>query len=132
MSDPARVTYSPSIQYLPFGMSGVVRCFIQASPPFQFVIWTKDRRKFDPNEHYGVIALSNGSLEFQRVSHESQGRYRCTPYNLHGTAGGSTVMEVLVRGIHYLQEFLSQLKVNFTKTTEIQKITLYLKRFYNS
>ncbi|XP_054162943.1 protein turtle-like [Oppia nitens] len=94
---PARVTYSPSMQYLPFGLSGVVRCFIQASPPFQFVTWTRDRRAFDPIDHPGVKALTNGSLLFERVTHEHQGRYRCTPYNLHGTAGTSSVMEVFVR-----------------------------------
>jgi hypothetical protein len=96
--DPARVTYSPTIQYLPHGLSGIVRCFIQASPPFQFVTWTKDRRPFDPNSTPGVVTLNNGSLLFQRVSHEHQGRYRCTPYNFHGTTGTSNAMEVLVRG----------------------------------
>ncbi|XP_054162906.1 protein turtle homolog B-like isoform X2 [Oppia nitens] len=94
---PARVTYSPTIQYLPHGLSGIVRCFIQAMPPFQFITWTKDRRPFDPNATPGVVTLNNGSLLFQRVSHEHQGRYRCTPYNLHGTAGTSNAMEVLVR-----------------------------------
>ncbi|XP_071040186.1 protein turtle [Parasteatoda tepidariorum] len=94
---PARITYSPTIQYLPLGLSGVVRCYVQASPPFQFITWTKDRRPFDPNATPGVVTLNNGSLLFQRVSHEHQGRYRCTPYNIHGTAGTSNVMEVLVR-----------------------------------
>ncbi|RWS31959.1 protein turtle-like protein [Leptotrombidium deliense] len=93
----ARVTYSPTIQYLPLGLSGIVRCFVQASPGFQFITWTKDRRPFDPNATPGVVTLNNGSLLFQRVSHEHQGRYRCTPYNIHGTAGTSNVMEVLVR-----------------------------------
>jgi hypothetical protein len=32
-----------------------------------------------------------------QVSQENQGRYTCTPYNVHGTAGSSAVMEVLVR-----------------------------------
>ncbi|XP_035210600.1 protein turtle-like isoform X3 [Stegodyphus dumicola] len=94
---PARVTYSPTIQYLPLGLSGVVRCYVQASPPFQFITWTKDRRPFDPNATPGVVTLNNGSLLFQRVTHKHQGRYRCTPYNIHGTAGTSNVMEVLVR-----------------------------------
>jgi hypothetical protein len=96
--DPARVTYSPTIQYLPHGLSGIVRCFVQASPAFQFITWTKDRRPFDPNSTPGVVTLNNGSLLFQRVSHEHQGRYRCTPYNFHGTTGTSNAMEVLVRG----------------------------------
>ena len=96
--DPARVVYSPTIQYLPYGLSGVVRCFIQASPPFQLVTWTKDRRPFDPNSTPGVMTLNNGSLQFGRVSHEHQGIYRCTPYNIHGSAEPSQGMEVLVRG----------------------------------
>ncbi|XP_054718152.1 protein turtle-like [Uloborus diversus] len=94
---PARVTYSPTIQYLPSGLSGILRCYVQANPPFQFINWTKDRRPFDPNANPGVVTLNNGSLLFQRVSHEHQGRYRCTPYNVHGTAGTSNIMEVLVR-----------------------------------
>lgn len=75
----------------------MVRCFVQANPSFQFITWTKDRRPFDPNATPGVVTLNNGSLVFQRVSQEHQGRYRCTPYNIHGTAGMSNVMEVLVR-----------------------------------
>lgn len=98
ISDPARVTYSPTIQYLPSGLSGILRCYVQANPPFQFINWTKDRRPFDPNANPGVKTLNNGSLLFERVSHEHQGRYRCTPYNVHGTAGTSNIMEVLVRG----------------------------------
>ena len=31
------------------------------------------------------------------MSHDNQGRYKCTPYNVHGTAGASAEMEVLVR-----------------------------------
>ncbi|XP_017460821.1 PREDICTED: protein turtle-like, partial [Rhagoletis zephyria] len=94
---PARVVYSPTIQYLPNGLSGIVRCFIQASPPFQLVTWTKDRRPFDPNSTPGVSTLANGSLLFERVSTEHQGRYLCRPYNLHGSAEPSQDMEVLVR-----------------------------------
>lgn len=98
ITDPARVYYSPTIQYLPLGLSGIVRCFIQASPPFQFVTWTKDRRPFDPNSTPGVVTLNNGSLLFHKVSHEHQGIYRCTPYNIHGSSEPSQGMEVLVRG----------------------------------
>ncbi|GIY78375.1 protein turtle, partial [Caerostris darwini] len=94
---PARVTFSPTIQYLPLGLSGVIRCYVQASPPFQFITWTKESRQYDPNSIPGVVTLNNGSLLFQRVSHEDQGRYRCTPYNIHGTAGTSNIMDVLVR-----------------------------------
>lgn len=98
ITDAARVTYSPSIQYLPLGLSGIVRCHIQANPDFQFITWTKDRRPFDPNANPGVVTLNNGSLLFQRVTNDHQGRYRCTPYNVHGTAGTSNPMEILVRG----------------------------------
>lgn len=94
---PARVTYSPTIQFLPLGLSGVVRCYVQANPAFQFITWTRDRRPFDPNAYPGVATLKNGSLFFQRVSPEHQGSYRCTPYNIHGTAGQSNSMEILVR-----------------------------------
>ncbi|KAF8796220.1 Protein turtle like protein [Argiope bruennichi] len=94
---PARVTFSPTIQYLPLGLSGVIRCYVQASPPFQFITWTKESRQYDPNSIPGVVTLNNGSLLFQRVTHEDQGRYRCTPYNIHGTAGTSNIMDVLVR-----------------------------------
>ncbi|CAL1272285.1 unnamed protein product [Larinioides sclopetarius] len=94
---PARVTFSPTIQYLPLGLSGVIRCYVQASPPFQFITWTKESRQYDPNSFPGVVTLNNGSLLFQRVTHEDQGRYRCTPYNIHGTAGTSNIMDVLVR-----------------------------------
>ncbi len=31
------------------------------------------------------------------MTQENQGRYTCTPYNVHGTAGSSAIMEVLVR-----------------------------------
>lgn len=95
---PARVTYSPTIQYLPLNMPGIIRCFVQANPPLQFVTWTKDRRPFEPSSNPGVETLNNGSLLFHKVSLEHQGLYRCTPYNIHGTSGMSNVMEVLVRG----------------------------------
>jgi len=94
---PARVTYSPTIQFLPLGLTGVVRCYVQANPAFQFITWSKDRRPFDPNAFPDVSPLKNGSLLIQRVSNEHQGTYRCTPYNIHGTKGPSETMEILVR-----------------------------------
>jgi len=45
---PARVTYSPTIQFLPLGLTGVVRCYVQANPAFQFITWSKDRRPLIP------------------------------------------------------------------------------------
>ncbi|XP_064471157.1 protein turtle-like isoform X2 [Ornithodoros turicata] len=94
---PARVNFTPAFQYLPLNLSGIVRCYIQANPPIQFVTWFKDSRPFDANSMNGVVNLSNGSLFFQRVSYEHQGRYLCSPFNIHSTGGSSQVMEVLVR-----------------------------------
>jgi immunoglobulin superfamily member 9B len=122
---PARVTFTPTIQYLPHRMSGVVRCHVEANPPFQFITWTKDKRIFDQFEKPNVVVLKNGSLLFEKVhsltqqtTHsfelsgrctnkvvaateqvtlENQGRYTCTPYNVHGTGSSSGVMEVLVK-----------------------------------
>lgn len=99
LTDPARVAYSPTIQFLPLGQSGVVRCYVQANPAFQFITWTKDQRPFDPNALPNVVSLKNGSLLFRNVNQETQGAYRCTPYNEHGTGGPSNTMEVLVRGM---------------------------------
>ncbi|GFX95186.1 protein turtle [Trichonephila clavipes] len=118
---PARVTYSPTIQYLPSGLSGILRCYVQANPPFQFINWTKDRRPFDPNANPGVITLNNGSLLFQRVSHEHQGRYRCTPYNVHGTAGTSNIMEVLVREIKFGWQSTAPEKKNVDERNSLRK-----------
>ncbi|XP_076310324.1 protein turtle-like isoform X3 [Tachypleus tridentatus] len=94
---PARVVHSPSPQYLPLGNPGMVICDVKSNPPFQFVTWTKDSTPYQVDEHHGVISLKNGSLLIQRVSHVHQGMYRCTPYNIHGTAGTSNRMEVFVR-----------------------------------
>ena len=94
---PARVTFTPTIQYLPHRMSGVVRCHVEANPPFQFITWTKDKRIFDQFEKPNVVVLKNGSLLFEKVTLENQGRYTCTPYNVHGTGSSSGVMEVLVK-----------------------------------
>ena len=99
-TDPARVTYSPTRQYLPLGLSGIVKCYIQASPPLQFATWTKDRRPFDPSTQSNVELLANGSLYFNKVTSEHQGSYRCTPYNIQGTGQSSNSMEVIVRGKH--------------------------------
>ncbi|XP_077563863.1 protein turtle-like isoform X3 [Haemaphysalis longicornis] len=94
---PARVNFTPAFQYMPLNLSGVVRCYIQANPAIQFVTWFKDNRPFEASALNGVVNLSNGSLFFQRVSYEHQGRYLCSPFNIHSTGGSSAVMEVLVR-----------------------------------
>lgn len=93
---PARISHSPSVQYLPAGLSGQVRCFVQAAPPVEFFTWTLNNQQFDPNVDSNVERLSNGSLLIKEVSKKYEGKYRCTPFNKHGSAGSSAAMEVRV------------------------------------
>lgn len=95
--DPAKVTFTPTIQYLPFRLAGVVQCHIKANPPLQYVTWTKDKRLLEPYQTKEIVIMNNGSLLFTRVNQNHQGRYTCTPYNAQGTQGSSGHMEVLVR-----------------------------------
>ncbi|KAJ8951740.1 hypothetical protein NQ318_012591, partial [Aromia moschata] len=95
--DPAKVTFTPTIQYLPFRLAGVVQCYIKANPPLQYVTWTKDKRLLEPYQTKDIVIMNNGSLLFTRVNENHQGRYTCTPYNAQGTQGSSGQMEVLVR-----------------------------------
>ncbi|KAJ8922840.1 hypothetical protein NQ315_007875 [Exocentrus adspersus] len=94
---PAKVTFTPTIQYLPFRLAGVVQCHIKANPPLQYVTWTKDKRLLEPYQTKDIVIMNNGSLLFTRVNENHQGRYTCTPYNAQGTQGSSGQMEVLVR-----------------------------------
>ncbi|XP_076274408.1 protein turtle-like isoform X4 [Rhynchophorus ferrugineus] len=94
---PAKVTFTPTVQYLPFRLAGVVQCHIKANPPLQYVTWTKDKRLLEPYQTKEVVIMNNGSLLFTRVNENHQGRYTCTPYNAQGTQGSSGQMEVLVR-----------------------------------
>ncbi|XP_072393694.1 protein turtle isoform X3 [Diabrotica undecimpunctata] len=94
---PAKVTFTPTIQYLPFRLAGVVQCYIKANPPLQYVTWTKDKRLLEPYQTKDIVIMNNGSLLFTRVNENHQGRYTCTPYNAQGTQGSSGQMEVLVR-----------------------------------
>ncbi|XP_059615352.1 protein turtle isoform X2 [Phlebotomus argentipes] len=94
---PAKVTFTPTIQYLPFRLQGVVQCYIKANPPLQYVTWTKDKRLLEPYQTRDIVVMNNGSLLFTRVNQNHQGRYTCTPYNAQGTQGSSGPMEVLVR-----------------------------------
>uniref|UniRef100_A0A6B2ECB6 Putative neural cell adhesion molecule l1 n=1 Tax=Phlebotomus kandelakii TaxID=1109342 RepID=A0A6B2ECB6_9DIPT len=94
---PAKVTFTPTIQYLPFRLAGVVQCYIKANPPLQYVTWTKDKRLLEPYQTRDIVVMNNGSLLFTRVNQNHQGRYTCTPYNAQGTQGSSGPMEVLVR-----------------------------------
>ena len=67
VSDPSRVVYTPTIQYLPLHLSGVIHCHIESHPPFQFITWTKDKRIFDPFEMEEIQTLTNGSLLITKV-----------------------------------------------------------------
>lgn len=97
-ADPARVTYNPSVQYLPLGLPGILRCFYESNPPILYMRWTKDNVNIVPDTAAGVETLkNNGSLYFDKIKEQHQGRYTCAPYNLHGSAGVSNIMEVLVR-----------------------------------
>lgn len=97
LSDPAKVTFTPTVQYLPFRLGGVVQCYIKANPPLQYVTWTKERRLLEPYQTKDIVIMNNGSLLFTRVNENHGGRYSCTPYNAQGTQGSSGPMEVLVR-----------------------------------
>lgn len=97
LSDPAKVTFTPTVQYLPFRLAGVVQCYIKSNPPLQYVTWTKDKRLLEPYQTKDIVIMNNGSLLFTRVNQNHQGRYTCTPYNAQGTQGSSGTMEVLVR-----------------------------------
>lgn len=94
-SDPAKVTFTPSIQYLPFRLAGVVQCYIKANPPLQYVTWTKDKRLLEPYQTKDIVIMNNGSLLFTRVNQNHQGRYTCTPYNAQGTQGSSGILIIL-------------------------------------
>ncbi|XP_067623798.1 protein turtle isoform X7 [Eurosta solidaginis] len=94
---PAKVTFTPTVQYLPFRLAGVVQCYIKSNPILQYVTWTKDKRLLEPYQMKDIVVMANGSLLFTRVNEDHQGRYTCTPYNAQGTQGSSGPMEVLVR-----------------------------------
>lgn len=100
---PARITYSPQVQYLPLGLSGQIRCFVQAAPPVEFWTWTKNNAQFDPNVDPNIERLANGSLLIRQVSRDYEGTYRCTPFNKHGSAGSSAAMEVRVQEPPYFE-----------------------------
>ncbi|KAL9931032.1 immunoglobulin superfamily member turtle isoform 3-T21 [Glossina fuscipes fuscipes] len=93
----AKVTFTPTVQYLPFRLAGVVQCYIKSNPQLQYVTWTKDKRLLEPYQMKDIVVMANGSLLFTRVNEDHQGRYTCTPYNALGTQGSSGPMEVLVR-----------------------------------
>lgn len=61
------MTYHPDVQYIPRGLQGIIRCYIDSNPPIQFVTWTKDKRIYDPFGLPGVMAMENGSILIDRV-----------------------------------------------------------------
>lgn len=70
--DPAKVTFTPTVQYLPFRLAGIVQCYIKANPPLQYVTWTKDKRLLEPYQQKDIIIMNNGSLLFTRVHNFQQ------------------------------------------------------------
>lgn len=72
ITDPARVTFTPTVQYLPFRLAGVIQCYIKANPPMQYVTWTKDKRVLEPYQLKDVVVMNNGSLMFTRVNENHQ------------------------------------------------------------
>lgn len=100
---PARIIYSPPVQYLPIGLSGMIRCYVQANPPVEFFTWTLNNQQFDPNIDQNVERLLNGSILIKQVSKKYEGIYRCTPFNKHGSAGSSSAMEVRVEEPPYFE-----------------------------
>lgn len=100
---PARITYSPPVQYLPLGLSGMIRCFVQANPQVEFFTWTLNNQQFDPNVDQNVERLLNGSISIKLVTKQYEGIYRCTPFNKHGSAGSSSAMEVRVEEPPYFE-----------------------------
>lgn len=92
--DPAQVTYTPTVQYLPHRLSGVVRCYIQANPPIQFVMWTRDKHLLEPYETDGFAVMSNGSLLIDRVKESHQGKQSKT-LSLHA-------IEILGENCYYI------------------------------
>lgn len=93
---PARVSHSPPIQYLPLGLSGLIRCHVDASPKPIFHTWTFNGKPFDPNRDPNLVPLANGSLLIRSVTRDYIGTYLCSPMNKHGSAGSSAPMEVRV------------------------------------
>jgi hypothetical protein len=74
-TDPARVAFTPTIQYLPLHLSGIIHCHIESNPPYQFITWTKDKRIFDPFDHEGMQSLTNGSLFITKVRYQDHRAY---------------------------------------------------------
>ncbi|XP_074597808.1 protein turtle-like isoform X2 [Brevipalpus obovatus] len=94
---PARIYNTPELQFLPLGLSGMIKCHIRANPPIQWIDWTKDSRRIEERSSTNLIDMKNGSLRILRVTHKDQGQYTCVPYNKHGTASAPKTIQVIVR-----------------------------------
>lgn len=68
VADPARVVFTPTVQYIPRGLKGIIKCQTDANPPITYITWKKDSRLFDPFNTAGIMALLNGSLLIDQVS----------------------------------------------------------------
>ena len=61
------MVFTPTVQFIPRGLKGIIRCETDANPPITYITWKKDSRLFDPFNTAGIIALLNGSLLIDRV-----------------------------------------------------------------
>ena len=68
LADKARVVFTQTVQYIPRGLKGMIRCQTSANPPIKYITWTKDNRLFQPFKTAGIQALLNGSLLIDQVS----------------------------------------------------------------
>ncbi|XP_063709188.1 protein borderless [Culicoides brevitarsis] len=93
----AKVIYSPSEVYFPYGRPGILDCHFRSNPPLTNLRWEKDGFLFDPYNVQGVFYKRNGSLFFNNITEEHAGRYTCTPYNSLGTQGSSKIIHVIVQ-----------------------------------
>ena len=66
--DKARVVFTPTVQYIPRGLKGIIKCQTSANPPIKYITWTKDNRLFQPFKTAGIEALLNGSLLIDQVN----------------------------------------------------------------
>lgn len=88
------------------GLPARLDCPSTANPPVTSVLWSKDDRVVAPlvpkDDGDGGARLTtdrHGSLLFQSVSAEDEGRYRCTPYSPLGVGQASRPVHVTVRGL---------------------------------
>lgn len=83
--------------YFPFGQPAILDCHFRSNPPLTNLRWEKDGFLFDPYNVQGVFYRRNGSIFFNKVNDDHAGRYTCTPYNVLGTQGSSSVIHVIVQ-----------------------------------